>query len=134
MIDPMTGDQLKQFRNKHNLTQKELARIYGVDTETVSRFERVGAQEVPFAKIQAMACRALEIHGTDAKPLTVTGNKLRRFRTKRGWTGEQFAEFIGLSTRTVISYEARRAAKVPKPKIMGLAFLFMQLADDLENA
>jgi transcriptional regulator with XRE-family HTH domain len=36
----MTGAALRQQRKKLNMTQKELARALGVDSNTVARYER----------------------------------------------------------------------------------------------
>jgi DNA-binding transcriptional regulator YiaG len=40
IVDDVDGNGLKQFREKHNLTQEKLAQILKVSTNTVARWER----------------------------------------------------------------------------------------------
>lgn len=40
IVEPVKGNQLKEFREKHNLTQEGLAEILRVSSNTVARWER----------------------------------------------------------------------------------------------
>ena len=56
----MNRNELKNWRNRNNYSQSQLARALGVDTMTVSRWER-GTRKIPAFLHLALEC--LEMKG-----------------------------------------------------------------------
>ena len=50
----MLGEKLKLYREKHNMTQKEIARILGVEPGTISKYE-LGITEPNIEPIKKLA-------------------------------------------------------------------------------
>ena len=61
----MNRKELKKWRSNNNYSQSQLARALGVDTMTVSRWERGVRKKIP--SFLALALRALELEGGDVK-------------------------------------------------------------------
>jgi DNA-binding XRE family transcriptional regulator len=60
----MTPDELKKWRNKNDYSQSQLAKVLGVITLTISRWER-GVREIPPFLHLALEC--LEMRGGETK-------------------------------------------------------------------
>jgi transcriptional regulator with XRE-family HTH domain len=61
----MTGDELKQWRNKTGYSQGQLAKALGVIPVTISRWER-GERQIP--SFLHLALDQLELKGDELKP------------------------------------------------------------------
>jgi transcriptional regulator with XRE-family HTH domain len=61
----MTGDELKQWRNKTGYSQGQLAKALGVIPVTISRWER-GERQIP--SFLNLALAYLELKGDELKP------------------------------------------------------------------
>jgi transcriptional regulator with XRE-family HTH domain len=54
----LRGDDVKDFRERHGLTQLKMAVLMGVDPQTVSRWER---EETPRTRMLELALKGLEV-------------------------------------------------------------------------
>lgn len=55
----MIGARLREFRDKRKLTQKELANILSVSTDTISKYER--EESKPTGETIAQICKELDV-------------------------------------------------------------------------
>jgi transcriptional regulator with XRE-family HTH domain len=58
----LRGDDVKDFRERHGLTQLKMAVLMGVDPQTVSRWER---EETPRSRMVELALKGLEVELTE---------------------------------------------------------------------
>jgi transcriptional regulator with XRE-family HTH domain len=54
----LRGDDVREFRERHRLTQLKLAVLMDVDPQTVSRWER---EETPRSRMLELALKGLEV-------------------------------------------------------------------------
>ncbi|WP_081410927.1 helix-turn-helix domain-containing protein [Desulfotruncus alcoholivorax] len=110
------GSYLKQLRNKNNLTQKELARLAGIDPSTLCRLEQGSRKPTP--RMVKKLARALEHPLAELtaraeleqipENLPVFAERLHRLRKLSGLTQEQLAEILDCHKSVLAGCESGR--------------------------
>ncbi|SFQ99576.1 helix-turn-helix domain-containing protein [Desulfoscipio geothermicus] len=110
------GNYLKQLRNKKNLTQKELARLAGIDPSTLCRLEQGSRKPTP--RMVRKLARALEQPLAElmaraemkqiAENLPVFAERLHSLRKLSGLTQEQLAEILDCRKSVLAGCESGR--------------------------
>ncbi len=60
----MTGNQLKQSREKLELSQEKLAQALDVSVSTVSRWEQLKEKDIPNSRMLELALGKIEVDAT----------------------------------------------------------------------
>jgi transcriptional regulator with XRE-family HTH domain len=110
------GNYLKQLRNQKNLTQKELARLAGIDPSSLCRLEQDNRKPTP--RMVRKLARALDHPLADmmaraemeqiAENLPVFAERLYHLRKLSGLTREQLAEILGCHKSVLAGCESGR--------------------------
>jgi DNA-binding transcriptional regulator YiaG len=86
------------------LTQDQLAATIGVRKETIGSWER--GRNKPSFEHYAQLCSVFEKHEAEiTQGFKVTGRSLRHLREALGWSQQQLAEVLGVSTVTLRNWE-----------------------------
>ena len=110
------GNYLKQLRNKNNLSQKELARLAGIDPSTLCRLEQGSRKPTP--RMVRKLARALEQPLEElmdraelkqiAENLPVFAERLHRLRRQSGLSQEQLAQVLDCQKSVLAGCESGR--------------------------
>lgn len=142
------GAIIKRYRSENNLSQDDIARRSGLSKAYISILERninpsTGREPVPTMDTIAAVSRAIgedfdTVYGWidpdstvsfSRKPVdetdgvSVSGERIRDIRRKRGLTQEQLAEKLGVKKQTIFKYENGVIANIPPDRILAIANL-----------
>jgi transcriptional regulator with XRE-family HTH domain len=124
----MIGKQLKELRKRKNITQKELAKVIGVTTGTISHYESrfknprydnlVKISEyfnVTTDFLNGYETKDQEEHQKDI--IEIFAEKLKRLRVQRGFSQKELSKKLDIKNSTFYRYESGR--HMPSLEILG---------------
>jgi transcriptional regulator with XRE-family HTH domain len=124
----MIGKQLKELRKRKNITQKELAKVIGVTTGTISHYESrfknprydnlVKISEyfnVTIDFLNGYETKDQEEHQKDI--IEIFAEKLKRLRVQRGFSQKELSKKLDIKNSTFYRYESGR--HMPSLEILG---------------
>jgi transcriptional regulator with XRE-family HTH domain len=96
------GDHIKKRRLELGLFQRDAARLLGVDTSTVTNWEK--------DRTQPRLClipKVIAFLGYDPKASvpTTLGERIREYRRVRGFSQKRLAQFLGIDPSTLARWE-----------------------------
>jgi len=107
----MNSLEIKEKRLKLGLSQKTLAKLVGVSTQTINGYEN--GKKIPTTKYQILE------QTLNKKPSTID---VKKHRLRLGLTQEKLAKMIDVSTNTIINYENGGSISESKKEILNLIF------------
>ena len=107
----MNSLELKEKRLKLGFSQKKLAKLVGVSTQTINGYEN--GKKIPLTKYQILE----ETLNNEPSKF-----EIRTHRKKLGLTQEKLAKLIGVSTNTIINYESGGTVPDSKKDILSVIF------------
>ena len=107
----MNSLELKEKILKLGFSQKKLAKLVGVSTQTINGYEN--GKKIPLTKYQILE----ETLNNEPSKF-----EIRTQRKKLGLTQEKLAKLIGVSTNTIINYESGGTVPDSKKDILSVIF------------
>lgn len=107
----MNSLELKEKRLKLGFSQKKLAKLVGVSTQTINGYEN--GKKIPLTKYQILE------ETLNREPRIF---EIRTHRKRLGLTQEKLAKLIGVSTNTIINYESGGTVPDSKKDILDVIF------------
>lgn len=107
----MNSLELKEKRLKLGFSQKKLAKLVGVSTQTINGYEN--GKKIPVTKYQILE------ETLNREPSIF---EIRTHRKRLGLTQEKLAKLIGVSTNTIINYESGGTVPDSKKDILDVIF------------
>ncbi|MBI3365958.1 MAG: helix-turn-helix transcriptional regulator [Ignavibacteriae bacterium] len=106
------GDRLRKKRLDLNLFQKDVAKLMGVTTSSVTNWEknRVGPTLQMIPKI-------IQFLGYDPLPVGITfGEQIKQYRRKQGLSIKKLAKLLAIDPTTLARWERKQSEPLGKLK------------------
>lgn len=103
------GDRLKELRERKNMKQNEIANILGIHNSTLTKYE--SGERNPDFETLIQISSLLEVtidyllKGDINEVRDSFGSRIKKLRTDRKWTQEQFAERLDVTAQVISNYE-----------------------------
>ena len=105
------GDHIKKRRLKLGLLQRDVAKLLGVNTSTVTNWEKSHTKPQLFFIPKVIEFLGYDLVSSETK--TTIGEVLLRYRKSRGMTQNELAKRIGIDQTTLSRFEGNRGRCLP---------------------
>ena len=102
MTCSVCGGRLKSRRENHRYTESGLTRVTLINVE-VRTCPTCGERELVIPRIEEL--HRVVAHAISARPGKLVPNEIRFLRTYLGWSGVDFARYMGVKAETVSRWE-----------------------------
>lgn len=107
----MTGDELKDWRDRTSLNQTQAAKLLGVTPEAYAELEKLGQVKIdhpqfgPLKHLIKALDRQTAVQMDAVFDLDMTAEFLKAWRKRMGWDQDQAANALGIGKSTLAKHE-----------------------------